>query len=120
MNLSDIKAVLEIRNQSKVSQTMTSELEAELIKKQPLAVSRRLKTCYLNTIYFTLITQKAHKTYRRLLGSTDVGILWSYAVEETGVLERNHRPWMGVEYYQELLLYENFTWFINPKQQETF
>ena len=34
--------------------------------------------------FFTTITQKAHKTYSALEGA-DVGVLWSYMVEETGV-----------------------------------
>ena len=36
-------------------------------------------------VYFTLISQKAHRTYKLLLEGMNVGILWSYVVEETGV-----------------------------------
>ena len=49
----------------------------------------------LNTIYLTSITQKAQRTYRRVLKGADVGLLWSYMVEETG---ENHRPWTGDHY----------------------
>ena len=35
-------------------------------------------------ILITSITQKAHRTYKRILEGADVGILWSYVVEETG------------------------------------
>ena len=34
-----------------------------------------------NTVYFTLITQKAHRTYRHVIEGMDVGILWSYLVD---------------------------------------
>ena len=44
----------------------------------------------LNTIYFTSITQKAHRTYKRVLQGADVGILWSNVVEET--VERGGNP----------------------------
>ena len=40
----------------------------------------------LKTFFFTTITQKAHKTYSALEGA-DVGVLWSYMVEATGVPE---------------------------------
>ena len=38
----------------------------------------------LNTIYLTLNTQKAQRTYRHVLEGADVGVLWSYVVEEPG------------------------------------
>ena len=51
---------------------------------------RTVSSAYcLNTIYLTSITQKAHK---RVLEGADVGILWSYMVEETGEPGENHRP----------------------------
>ena len=53
---------------------------------------------YLNTIYLTSITQTAQRTYRCILESADVGVLWSYIVEETGELRENHPPWTGDHY----------------------
>ena len=38
----------------------------------------------LNIIYLLSITQKAQRTYRRVLEGADVGVLCSYVVEETG------------------------------------
>ena len=38
----------------------------------------------LNTIYLTLFTQKAQRTYRCILEGEDSGDLWSYVVEKTG------------------------------------
>ena len=52
----------------------------------------------LNTIYFTSTTQKAHVTYVHVLEGADVGILWSYVVEETGVPGGNHRHWADGHY----------------------
>ena len=52
----------------------------------------------LNTIYLTSITQKAQRTYKRVLEDADVGVLWSYVVEETGEPGENHRPWTGDHY----------------------
>ena len=52
----------------------------------------------LNTIYLTLITQKAQRTYKCILEGADVGVLWSYVVEETGEPGENHRPWTGDHY----------------------
>ena len=49
---------------------------------------------------FISITQKAHRTYKRVLEGVNVGILWSYVVEETGVPGGNHRPWAG-DHYQD-------------------
>ena len=46
----------------------------------------------LNTIYFTPMTPKAHRTCRRVLEGADVGILWSYVVQETEAPRGNHRP----------------------------
>ena len=48
----------------------------------------------LNTIYLTSITQKAQRTYRRVLEGADVGVLWSSVVEETAEPGENHRPVM--------------------------
>ena len=45
----------------------------------------------LNTIYFTSITQKAHRTNERVLEGAYVGMLWSDVMEETGVPGENHR-----------------------------
>ena len=53
---------------------------------------------FKKTIYLTSITQKAQRTYRRVLEGADVGVLWSYVVEETGEPGENHRPWMGEHY----------------------
>ena len=36
------------------------------------------------TVYLTLIIQKAQRTYKRVLEGADVSVLWSYVVEETG------------------------------------
>ena len=33
-----------------------------------------------------------------ILENADAGILWSYMVEETGILGGNHRPWTGDHY----------------------
>ena len=46
----------------------------------------------LNTIYLTSITQKAQRTYKRVLEGADVDVLWSYVVEETGEPGENNRP----------------------------
>ena len=40
--------------------------------------------------YLTSITQKAHRTYQCILEGADVGVLWSYVVEETGAPRGNH------------------------------
>ena len=52
-------------------------------------------TLSLNTIYLSLIAQKAH---RRVLEGSDVGVLWLYVVEETVEPVENHRPWAGDNY----------------------
>ena len=49
----------------------------------------------LNTIYFTLIKQKAHRTYKHILEGAYVFVLWSGVVEETRVPEENHQPFVG-------------------------
>ena len=49
-------------------------------------------------IYFTLITQKAHRTYKHVIKGEDAGVLWSYMVEGIGVHGGNHRRWTG-NYY---------------------
>ena len=49
----------------------------------------------LNTIYLASITRKAQRTYIRVLEGADVGVLWSYLVEETGEPGVNHRPWLA-------------------------
>ena len=40
--------------------------------------------------FLTLITQKAQRTYRRVLEGAVVGVLWSYVVKETGEPRENH------------------------------
>ena len=57
--------------------------------------SNRLYKKSLKAIYLTSITQKPHRTYKRVLEGADVGVLWSYMVEETGEPGENHRPWTG-------------------------
>ena len=52
---------------------------------------KALSFLQLNTI-FTVITQKTHATFRHILKGADVGILWSYMVEETGILVGNQGP----------------------------
>ena len=52
----------------------------------------------LNNIYYTSIIQKAQRTYRHVLEGTDVGVLWSYVMEETGEHGENHQPWTGDHY----------------------
>ena len=71
-----------------------------IIKRQenPLLDVYGVISLSLNTIYLTLITQKAQRTYKRVLEGTDVGVLWSYMVEETGEPGENHRPWTGDHY----------------------
>ena len=51
----------------------------------------------LSIIYLTSIThvQKAQRTYICILEGADVGVLWSYVVEETGEPGENHLPWTG-------------------------
>ena len=50
-----------------------------------------------NTIYLTSITQKALRTYRRVLEGADVGVLWS-SWWKTGEPGGNHRHWTGDHY----------------------
>ena len=44
------------------------------------------------------VSTDGHRTYKRVLEGTDVGVLWSNVVEETGVPGGNHRPWAGDHY----------------------
>ena len=46
----------------------------------------------------TSISQKAQRTSIRVLEGADVGVLWSYVVEETGLHGGKHRPWTGDHY----------------------
>ena len=50
---------------------------------QAVQLQKKKRKKSLNTIYLTSITQKAQKTYRRVFEGADVGVLWSYMVEET-------------------------------------
>ena len=66
--------------------------------KLDLYLFRQIRNDCLNTIYLTSNTQKAQRTYRRVLEGADVGVLWSYVVEETGEPGENHQPWTGDHY----------------------
>ena len=57
----------------------------------PVRLVYRVQIKRLNTIYLTSITQKAQRTYRRVLEGADVGVLWSYVVEETEEPWKNHQ-----------------------------
>ena len=57
--------------------------------------SKVMNCLSLNTIYLTSITQRAKKTFTRILKGADVDILWSYVVEETGEPGENHCPLDG-------------------------
>ena len=49
---------------------------------------------FLNTIYFTLITQRAKGTYKDVLAGANVGLCGN-VVQETQEPRENHHPWMG-------------------------
>ena len=44
---------------------------------------------------FTSITQKAQRTYKRVLEGTDVGVVWSNMVVVKGEPEKNHQTKTG-------------------------
>ena len=62
--------------------TFTDRQNEDIVDKQTEFVH------YLNFIYFTLITQEAHRTYIRVLE----GVMWSNVVEETGEPNLDGRP----------------------------
>lgn len=77
---------------TKATDTLTSEVLNSLRQDARQRVRDTALQVSIKLFILLRLYRKPHRTYRRVLESAYVGVLWSMVAEQTGAPGENHRP----------------------------